>query len=110
MYEVKIELRASGDDVSASFDRVIDAYAELEAACPELLDCAFGFARLSEYHARVDVELTVDADTEDKAWEIGMSSVRSAIHATGAGTPNWDERPSGVVYRVADEDVALIPA
>ena len=110
MFGVRVELRVTGpEDLSEEFQRLIDAYYELEQACPELLDCSFGLT-LGDGHARVDVELTVDAATEDEALHVGSSSIRTAIQTIGGHTPGWGERPPGVSYRVADEDVAPIPA
>lgn len=105
MFGVRMELRATGDDVSKSFEAVVDAYYALEQTCPELLDCGFGYAGQPDGSAHIDVELTVDAETAEHALMIGSGSVRSAIQAAGGFTPGWGEVPAGTAYRLAVEDV-----
>ena len=110
MFGVHVELRVTGpDDFAAEFERLIDAYFDLEQACPELLDSSFALT-LHDGYARVDAEVTVDAVSDDEALHVGSSSIRTAIQTIGGHTPGWGERPTGVSYRVADEDVAPIPA
>lgn len=108
MYGVKLGLHVSGSGRADHFDRVVDAYADLEDADGALLDSSFGYSDQDD-HAEMDVEITVAATSEDEAFRIAASSVRSAIHAAGGSTPDWTERhPADAVYRITDDSVDLL--
>lgn len=112
IYDVMLELHVTGgSDRSSHFQQVSDEYCRLEEADPRLLDSAFSFAD-SDEHAEVEVELTINADTEDEAYQIASDCVRTAIHAAGGFTPNWGERvhDDAPVYRVTEESVEVMPA
>jgi hypothetical protein len=58
--------------------------------------------------------VTVEASGLEEALRIGLSFVRSAIHATGAGTHGWDDtgrvENAIVIYEVdTDESVEVRP-
>lgn len=111
MYQVGLTLRVSGQPERADhFQQVVDAYAALEDAHQGLLDASFGFSDHDD-HAVIDAEITVEAKSEDDAFHLANSSVRSAIQSAGGFTPEWDERPpAGAVYRLTDESIGLVDA
>ncbi|MGP7999703.1 MAG: hypothetical protein ACLPKI_20640 [Streptosporangiaceae bacterium] len=55
--------------------------------------------------------VTVRASSFEEAMATGVSCIRSAIHATGASTPGWDDRDGAdtvVVYQVdSDEGIGV---
>ena len=108
IYELTIEIHVTGGpDLSGHFQQVTDEYAKLEKVHEQLLDCAWSFSETEHGHADVDVELSVESDTEDDAWACGSSAVRAAIQAAGGHTPNWGERVpmDEPAYRVTEESV-----
>ena len=111
MYEVCVTLTVSGaPDRGEHFQRVVDRYAQLEQVHAGLLDASFGFSDGVDV-ATIDAEVTVEADSEDDAFHLANSSLRSAIQSAGGFTPDWDERPpSGAVYRLSAETVGLVDA
>lgn len=102
-FGLQIDLEVGGaGDLEASVDRVVEEFSKLELLTPGLIDMSIGLD-LAENH--VDVEMTVQADTVDGAVSLGVSSLRAAIHATGASTPNWDDAPfdESIVRFILDE-------
>jgi hypothetical protein len=111
MYEVVLTLTVSGNpDRARHFQKVVEAYAELERVHVGLLDASFGFTDHAD-HADINVEITVETPTEDDAFHLANTSVRSAIQSAGGFTPDWDERPpDGAVYRLTSETIGLVDA
>lgn len=102
-YGTRIVLDVTGEDPAAHFELVLDEYGKLEAADPDLLDCAFAFSSRSAATAVVEVEQTVRGTSGEDAFRRAAAAVRAAIHAAGGSTPSWDEAPEpSVRYLLAD--------
>jgi hypothetical protein len=106
MFEVTLPLRVSrpaGDGaLEGEIERVVDELAALDQCKEELLDFAVGLN-----DDTVEVEVTVQADDAPTALAIAISCVRAAIHATGGGTPGWDDHKpdeSKIVYEIDDDE------
>ena len=85
---------------------MVEQFAALEAAHHGLLDFALG----ADDEARsIEVQITVEAATLEAAVSLGVSSLRSAIHASGGGTPGWDDQPARdyVIGYTIDEENGL---
>jgi hypothetical protein len=114
IFAVSLRLIVKGPDGirQSHFERVTDSYASLEAADAHLLDCSWGYSDRGA-DATVEIDVTVQADSEAAAFELASASVRSAIHDADGVTATWDEvprDPSAVVYRVTDEEIEPVPA
>jgi len=106
-YGLHIELDVVGtDDVGAAADVVVEQFAALERCHDGLLDFALGADNKTR---SVEVGITVEAATPEEAVSIGLSSLRTAIHASGGGTPGWDDQPARdyVVAYTIDEKNGL---
>ncbi len=91
-----LAFRVSGtDDVPAAVEAVIEEYAKLEEGDDCLLDLAVG---LDDETGIVEVEITVEAGSVDGAAGKGMGSFRTAVHATGAATPDWSTAGEGLAF------------
>lgn len=69
------------DVLQAQFDAVMNELIDLGVEDP-----AIG-ARLEA--REVEISVTVDADSLDDAAQRGFTTIRSAVHAAGFGTPGW---------------------
>jgi hypothetical protein len=84
-------------DLFEHADAVTAALLEQERCTPEVVDSAVSADR----GARVmEIEVTVQASSEDEAIAVGQAAIRSAIHAAGGGTANWPSH---------DDLVSLLP-
>lgn len=106
MFEVVLPLQVEGHegDLEEEIERVVAELAALDDCKDELLDYAVS---LNQEDDTVEFEVTVQADEPPEALSIAISCVRAAIHATGAGTPGWDDHQSDdarVVYQVDSEE------
>jgi len=90
-YGLHVELDVVGaPDVGEAAEHVVEQFAALEAVHDGLLDFALG----ADDEARsIEVQITVEAATLE-AVTLGVGSLRSAIHASGGGTPGWDDQPA----------------
>lgn len=104
-YGIHVDLRVeatAGDDLVAEVEAIVEHLIELEDTTA-LLDStiALNLAAMS-----VEADLTVEASTAGEALDLGVSVLRSAIHATGGATPGWEDAPAGVaqIAFVIDDD------
>lgn len=115
MYGLAVRLAVTGDiDADGLLDQVDEItqhLTELEDCTPGLLDNSIG---IDTSTGMFEAEITIEADKAEDAFSAGMSCLRSAIHAAGGSTPDWDEvQPDGtdvVLYRLnQDEAIELRP-
>lgn len=103
-YGLRIDLAVTGPgSLEESVERVVEEFAKLEGCTDGLLDFALGANLVA---GDVEVEITVEADALEDAVSLGVSSLRTAIHAAGGGTPNWDTLPldESLVQYVLDKN------
>jgi hypothetical protein len=109
-YWIKIPVQVAQyqGDLGDNIDSVVQELVKLQACNDALLDFSADSDSTNDTAA---FAVTVEADTLDQALPTGTSIVRSAIHATGAATPNWDEAGAYddvVIYQLdADESVEI---
>ncbi|WP_207634462.1 hypothetical protein, partial [Candidatus Frankia alpina] len=84
-YEGLVELTVTGPigDFETHTDQLMDALLALE----DLIDPDIG-GNLAE--GRMDITMTVEADTIPDAAYKSLSAVRTAIHAAGGATSGWE--------------------
>ncbi len=89
MYGLEVKLRVSGplDTIADHVDVVTQELAKLESCTPELLDFTVG---LTVSERLVEIEMTVEADFAEDAPKVGLGCARTAIHAAGGSTPDWE--------------------
>jgi len=91
--EMAFNLVVRGEEMTPAelleqIDRVTEEYAKLEVGDDRLVDVAFG---ANAKDMELEIELTVDAADPGDAAQLGWTTVRTAIHAAGGCTPNWEE-------------------
>jgi hypothetical protein len=111
-YWVKIPvqvIRYEGD-LGDNIDLVVQELAKLDDCSRELLDYTADSNATDDTAA---FAVTVEASSEEDALSIGKSCIRTAIHAAGGATPEWDDSNAAddvVIYQVdADESVEVRP-
>ncbi|KJE24863.1 hypothetical protein FF36_00870 [Frankia torreyi] len=84
-YEGLVELTVTGPigDFETRTDQLMDALLTLE----DLIDPDIG-GNLTE--GRMDITMTIEADTIPDAAYKSLCAVRTAIHAVGGATPGWE--------------------
>jgi hypothetical protein len=111
-YWVNVPVHVTGyeGDLGDNIDLVVEQLARLDACKEDLLDFS---AESDGTNDSAEFAVTVRAGGLEEALRTGLSCIRSAIHATGAATPDWDESPAGrgvVIYQIdADESVEVRP-
>jgi hypothetical protein len=109
-YWIKIPVQVSRyeGDLGDNIDSVVQELVKLDACDNSLLDFSADSDSTDDTAA---FAVTVEADTLDQALATGASIIRSAIHATGAATPNWDDADAYddvVIYQLdTDESVEI---
>jgi hypothetical protein len=109
-YWVKIPVQVARyqGDLGDNIDMVVQELVKLDACNNELLDFSADSDATDDTAA---FAVTVEADRLEQALAVGTSIIRSAIHATGAATPNWDEADAYddvVIYQLdTDESVEV---
>lgn len=85
-YEGLVELTVTGPmgDFEAHTDRLMDALLSLQ----DLIDPDIGGNLAAR---RVDITMTVEADSIPDAAYKSLCAVRTAIHAAGGATPGWEQ-------------------
>jgi hypothetical protein len=110
MFNLHVNLTAAGSaDLITTLERLMD---ELHAAEGQdgRLSCSVDFTVAADRNrADVGVDLDVGAPTDVDAFAVGMTWLRSAAHAAGAGTPTWETATptSGHVTLSLTEPVTL---
>jgi hypothetical protein len=111
-YWVKIPVhvvRYQGD-LGDNIDLVVQELAKLDACNGAVLDYT---AESDATNDTAAFAVTVEGSSLEEAARIGLGTIRAAIHATGAATPDWDEGSKGddvVIYQLdADESVEVRP-
>ena len=90
------------DSVAEQVEVIIEHLIDLEDTDCGLIDSTIG---LDLGNRVLDAELTVEAETRGAALDCGVACLRSAIHAAGGGTPEWEDEPeTGVVAFMLDDD------
>ncbi len=112
-YWVNIPVQVVGyqGDLGDNIDLVVEQLAKLDACNDALLDYS---AESDASDDTAEFGVTVEASGLENALRTGLSCIRSAIHATGAATPDWDETAAlgdgVVIYQIdADESVEVRP-
>jgi hypothetical protein len=111
-YWVNIPVQVTGyqGDLGDNIDLVVEQLAKLDICNNSLLDYS---AESDATDDTAEFGVTVEASGLEEALSTGLSCIRSAIHATGAATPNWDDTAPGdglVIYQIdADESVEVRP-
>lgn len=109
-YWVNILVQVTGyqGDLGDSIDLVVEQLAKLDACNRALLDYS---AESDATDDTAEFAVTVEASGLEEALSTGLSCIRSAIHAAGAATPDWDAAAADegvVIYQVdADESVEI---
>lgn len=107
-YWVKIPVHVTRyqGDLGDNIDLVVQELAKLDACTAALLDFS---ADSDASDDSADLAVTVEADSLEEALSLGQSCIRSAIHATGAATPGWDDghADDGVVIYQVDTDESV---
>jgi hypothetical protein len=111
-YWVNVPVHVTGyqGDLGDTIDLVVEQLAKLDVCNESLLDFS---AEADATDDSAEFAVTVEAASLEEALGTGLSCIRSAIHATGAATPDWDDRPADrgvVIYQIdADESVEVRP-
>ncbi len=111
-YWVNIPVQVSGyrGDLGDSIDLVIQQLAKLDVCNGALLDYS---ADSDATDDTAEFAVTVEASGLEDALSIGLSCIRSAIHAAGAATHGWDDSRADdgvVIYEVdTGESVEVRP-
>jgi hypothetical protein len=111
-YWVNVPVQVVGyeGDLGDNIDLVVEALAKIDNCNGALLDYSVESDATDD---TAEFAVTVEASGLEDALSTGLSCIRSAIHATGAATPDWDDSPPGhgvVVYQIdADESVEVRP-
>jgi hypothetical protein len=112
MFSVNVPVQVIGYTgvLGDHIEEVVEELAKLDACKNDLLD----FAASSDASDDTAVfTVTVQAPTIEAAMAVGVSSIRAAIHATGAATHGWDDTDVGdqvIIYQVdSDEGVEVRP-
>lgn len=104
-----VVMRYQGD-LGDNIDRVVQELAKLDGCHDALLDYS---ADSDASDDTAEFAVTVEAPSLEEAVRIGLSLIRAAIHAAGAGTQGWDDSSTAddvVIYQVeADEGVEVRP-
>src|SRR5262245_155917 len=89
-YWVNVPVHVTGyeGDLGDNIDLVVDQLAKLDVCNTALLDYS---AESDATDDTAEFAVTVEASGLEEALSTGLSCIRSAIHATGAATPNWDD-------------------
>ncbi len=97
-------------ELGDNIDLVVQQLAKLDTCNGALLDYT---ADSDATDDTAEFAVTVEASSLEEALRIGLSCVRSAIHATGAATHRWDDSHVGddvVIYEVeTGESVEVRP-
>lgn len=89
MFGLHLDLTATGaGDLHEHVDTVAEQMASTEQCNSNLLDFSIG---ADAETGEVEIEVTVQAESVEDALATGISWIRSAIHAAGAGTPGWED-------------------
>jgi hypothetical protein len=111
-YWVNVPVQVVGyeGDLGDNIDLVVEELAKLDDCNEALLDYS---AESDATDDTAEFAVTVEATGLEDALRTGLSCIRSAIHATGAATPDWDDSPPDhrvVVYQIdTDESVEVRP-
>lgn len=84
--------------IDAHLDDVMSHLIELEEADPRLSNADLS-AKLSTGHTEISIAVEAPAD---EAMAVGMSAIRSAIHAAGGSTPAWDDEEPSAKWALED--------
>jgi hypothetical protein len=107
-YWVKIPVQVARyqGDLGDNIDEVVQELVKLEGCNGALLDFSADSDATDDTAA---FAVTVEAESLEDALRTGTSCIRSAIHATGAATPDWDEADAyeGVVIYQLDTDESV---
>lgn len=110
MFSVNVPVQVIGytGDLGDNIELVVEELAKLDACKTELLDFS---ADSDASDDTADFTVTVQASSIEEATKIGMSCIRSAIHATGAATHGWDDgdaEDAVVIYQVDSEEAVEV--
>lgn len=115
IYKIRLvaQVEADLDDAQrgAILDHVADVTDELmaiEEKHDNLADSDMSVS-LRDHEIRLSVDV-VDVSDLSEAVKIGMSTLRSAIHAAGGGTPGWELQEWSVAFPETDGHNDLIDA
>lgn len=101
--EITCQLQnGSRDEMEELFEPLADALYDLT----NVIDADLG-ANLDR--GQFDFTMAVDADDEVAALQAGIAAVRSAVHATGGGTPGWEQHFE-TIRQVVSRESALTSA
>ena len=107
---VPVQVIGYTGDLGDNIDRVVEELAKLDACKSDLLDFS---ADSDATDDPAEFAVTVDAPSLEEALKVGLSCIRTAIHATGAATHGWDDSRGEndvVIYQVdTDESVEVRP-
>lgn len=109
-YGLTVPLMVSGvhGDLGEAADRLANQLAESQQRDPRLLDFGIGSDATND---TVEVELTVDVGSPGDAVTLGLSCLRTAIHATGGhatGLEGADPGEHAATYEITDEEALSV--
>lgn len=111
-FSVNVPVQVIGftGDLGDHIEQVVEELVKLSACNSDLLDFAADSDATDDTAA---FTVTVRAASFEEAMATGLSSIRAAIHATGAATHGWDDTDAGdqvIIYQVdSDEGVEVRP-
>ena len=91
-------------DLGDNIDLVVQELDKLQGCNGALLDYS---ADCDATDDTAVFAVTVEAAGPEDAFSLGLSCIRSAIHATGAATPGWDQDSADeavVIYQVDTDE------
>jgi hypothetical protein len=107
---VPVQVVSYQGDLGDNIDLVVEELAKLDACNSALLDYSVESDATDD---TAEFAVTVEASSLEEAFNTGLSCIRSAIHATGAATPDWDDAATAdgvAIYQIdADESVEVRP-
>jgi hypothetical protein len=110
MFEIKLVAdvqlpREQREIIQDHFADVADRLFELEETDDRLSNADLS-VNLNE--GRVEVGITVAADSLADASDIGRATIRSAIHGAGGFTPDWEELRWATLETVNQDDLLAL--
>lgn len=94
--------------LAAHADEVMNQLLALEASDPAITDSAIG---LDSNSMTAVISVAVEAVSLEQAVGVARSAIRTAIHAAGGATPDWDAPSAGgsVPFEVTMQDLRVTP-
>ena len=85
---IELDLVFSEDTTFETLDTLLDALAEATADIQDGID---GDVSLNFALRTMTIHLSLDDESDEKAFARGLAAARTAVHASGGPTPGWEK-------------------